>query len=107
MNVRTNLGFSDDQPLLEIPVPSQLPRRSFTTPLEHHLEPSPAISAPSLKRVNGRWSNRARGVQINGRRFKSMTDAAKKLRCSITRIYYLIGEHHRFKTSHAKWLATR
>lgn len=107
MNVRTNLGFSDDQPLLEIPVPSPLPRRSFTTPLEHHVERSEAAVTPSTKRRNGEWSNRARGVQINGRRFKSMTDAAKKLRCSITRIYYLIGEHHRFKTSHAKWLAAR
>lgn len=36
-----------------------------------------------------------------------MKAACKALKVGYTRLYYLIGEQHRFHESHARWLAAK
>ena len=56
------------------------------------VEPTPKRSRVDRKRT---WK---REVVIDGKKYKSMTEAANALKCSHSLIYRLIGEKWRYKT---------
>lgn len=65
---------------------------------------SPAIPTKPVERQRRKYyrPDTSRRIVLDGIEYPSLTEAAKAMGCSITRIYTLIGEAYRFHGKHTK-----